>query len=151
MLLVRPALLAFLALGIPAATPAQVRTQDGEEIVVNSAAARAEIERILNEDSLTSRQPTPREVVEQMTGIERGRAPQDFWAAYQLHVQAWERYAGLVEQTGRSSQGDPSYGLDGDAGEAQQAISTTFAEVERIARRYGARLPTPPVNPLEIA
>ena len=151
MLLVRPALLALLALTAPVVASAQVRSQEGDEVVVNGAAARAEIERILNEDSLTSRQPTPREVVERMTGIERGRAPQDFWSAYQLHVQAWARYAGLVESGRGSSPDDSSFGLDGDAAEAQQAISTTFAEVERIARRYGARLPAPPVNPLEIA
>ena len=150
MSIVRPALLALLALAAPLTAAAQVR-QQGEDVVVNSAAARAEIERILNEDSRTSSQPTPREVVERMVVIARGRAPQDFWSAYQLHVQAWARYAGLVEQSGRSTQGDPSFGLDGDAAEAQQAITTTFQEVERIARRYGARLPTPPVNPLEIA
>ena len=29
---------------------------------------------------------------------------------------------------------------------AEQAIDATFDEVERIARRYGARLPTPPLG-----
>jgi hypothetical protein len=150
MLIVRAALLATLAFTAPALT-AQVRQQE-EEIVVNGETARVEIERILNEDNLDGNRLSPREIAETMAGIARGRAPQDFWAAYQLHVQAWERFASVMEQTGRTQgQGESNFGPEGDGAEAEQAISTTFAEVERIARRYGARLPAPRVNPLEIA
>lgn len=121
-----------------------------QDIVVNGDIARTEIERILQEDNLGGRRLTPRETAETMAGISRGRAPQDFWSAYQLHVQAWQLYAAALEQGGQR-QGDPSFGFNGDAEEAERAITTTFNEVERIARRYGARLPAPPVNPLEIA
>ena len=145
------ALLTLVALAVPAAIAAQ-DAQPDQDIVVNGEAARVEIERILNEDNLDGNRLNPREIADTMAGIARGRAPQDFWAAYQLHVQAWERFASAVEQTGLSqAQGESSFGLDSNTAEAEQSITTTFAEVERIARRYGARLPAPRVNPLEIA
>ena len=170
MRIVRSALPALLALAMPAAVAAQIpdqgQDQEGifsgqggqeavapdapeQEIVVSAAAARAEIERILQEDNLGGRRLSPRETAETMAGIARGRAPQDFWAAYQLHVQAWQAYAAAVESG--QQQGESTFGFNGDATAAEQAITTTFNEVERIARRYGARLPAPPVNPLEIA
>jgi hypothetical protein len=172
MRIAHPALFVLLALAAPAAVaqiPQQGQDQEGafggpdgqdavaagqpeqeQEIVVSAAAARAEIERILQEDNLGARRLSPRETAETMAGIARGRAPQDFWAAYQLHVQAWQAYAAAVE-TGQQQQGESTFGFNGDATAAEQAITTTFNEVERIARRYGARLPAPPVNPLEIA
>ncbi|MGE0179082.1 MAG: hypothetical protein AB7O91_04610 [Sphingomonas sp.] len=145
----RLVLLPLAALVAPATLAAQDPEPD-QEIVVNGETARVEIERILNEDNLDGNRLSPREIADTMAGIARGRAPQDFWTAYQAHVEAWQRFASSVEQAG-AQQGESSFGLEGEAAEAEQAISTTFSEVERIARRYGARLPGPRVNPLEIA
>ena len=150
-----PALFAALALALSAPIAAQDREPNTEpqaqqDIVVNGAAARREIERILREDNLDSNRLTPREVAETMAGIARGRAPEDFWTAYQTHVQAWQSYADQVEQT-PPQQGESTFGDEGATGEAQAAIQTTFAEVERIARRYGARLPAAPVDVRSIA
>jgi hypothetical protein len=132
--------------------PALAQQEPAGDIVVHGAAARQEIERILREDSLTSSRPTPREVAETMAIIARGRAPEDFWTAYQTHVQAWQRYAEVVEQSPQQGQqGESTFGAEGEAGEAQQAIESTFVEVERIARRYGARLPAAPIDPRTIA
>jgi hypothetical protein len=142
------AALALMAVTAPAMAQAQ-----SDDVVVHGAAARQEIERILREDSLTSTQPTPRQVADTMAIIARGTAPQDFWTAYQTHVQAWQRYADLVEQASQQQQqqGESTFGPEGEAGEAQQAIESTFVEVERIARRYGARLPAQPIDPRTIA
>jgi len=148
MRIVALAILSTLALSAPVAAAAQ--DPESGEIVVNGEVARAEIERILREDNLDADRLSPREIVEIMSGIARGRAPQDFWTAYQAHLEAWQRYAAAIDQAAQQ-QGDPSFGLDSSAGEAEQAISTTFNEVERIALRYGARLPAPRVNPREIA
>lgn len=139
--------LALIALAAPAAA----QQAPSGDIVVQGTAARQEIERILREDSVTSSQPTPREVAETMAAIARGRAPEDFWTAYQTHVQAWQRYAQAVEQSPQQQQGESTFSGEGEAGEAQQSIQTTFAEVERIARRYGARLPATPVDVRNIA
>ena len=154
MRLVRPVLLAALAL---AAAPLTAQDRESvpapqaeQEIVVRGESARREIERILREDNLTSSQPSPREVADTMAVISRGSAPQDFWTAYQTHVLAWQRYAEAVEQTPRV-QNESSFGDEGQAAEAQQAIESTFVEVERIARRYGARLPAAPIDPRTIA
>ena len=64
-----------------------------------------EIERILEADNLDTSQLSPRDVVEIVSGIERGRAPQDFWDAYQLHVQAWTRLADMVDLIQRQQAG----------------------------------------------
>ena len=151
MRIVRPVLIAALALAAtPLAAQEPSANQQAEpEVVVRGETARREIERILREDSLTSSQPTPREVADTMAVISRGSAPQDFWTAYQTHVQAWQRYAQLVEQGGQQP-AESSFAPEG-AAEAQTAIETTFTEVERIARRYGARLPAAPVDPRTIA
>lgn len=153
---VRPLMVATLALAM--ATPLAAQNaeptpapQAEQDIVVRGEAARREIERILREDSLTSSQPTPREVAETMATIARGRAPEDFWTAYQTHVQAWQRYAEAVEQAPQQQQNESTFGDEGAAGEAQTAIQTSFAEVERIARRYGAHLPAAPVDVRNIA
>lgn len=152
---VRPAVFAAFALAMPASLPAQDRPpsaapQAEQDIVVRGESARREIERILREDNLNSDRLSPREVADTMATIARGRAPEDFWTAYQTHVQAWQAYADQVEQAA-PQQGESSFGDEGGAGEAQVAIQTTFAEVERIARRYGARLPAPPVDVRSIA
>jgi hypothetical protein len=153
-MLVRPVF--FAAFGL-AASPlaAQISEpapapQAEQEVIVRGESARREIERILHEDSLTSIRPTPREVADAMAVIVRRGAPQDFWSAYQTHVLAWQRYAQLVEQAPRT-QGESNFGDEGETAEAQQAIETTFVEVERIARRYGARLPAAPVDPRTVA
>ena len=155
MRIVRPVLLAALMF---AAAPLAAQDREPapapqveQEVVVRGETARREIERILREDSLTSSQPTPREVADTMAVISRGSAPQDFWNAYQTHVLAWQRYADAVEQSPQQQQSESTFGMEGEAGEAQQAIETTFVEVERIARRYGARLPAAPVDPRTIA
>jgi hypothetical protein len=102
--------------------------------------ARSEIERILDADNVDTSALEPREVAEAIAGIRRGRAPDDFWLAYRAHVDAWGRLADALDAA------HTSRGLkDIEAiGAAEEAIETTFDEVERIARRYGARLPTPP-------
>lgn len=130
--------LAFAAGMVPGAAAAQ-----SGQIVVQGHAARAEIERILNADNLDTARMSPRDVVEAMAAIERGRAPDDFWEAYQAHVQAWEQLAAASEQ----AQGQNVETAFADGSEAlaaaQAAIGTTFSEVERIALNYGARLPLP--------
>jgi hypothetical protein len=143
--IVRLALLALVAFGAPSAVAAQE-----QEIVVSGEVARAEIERILREDDLETERMSPREVAETMAAIQRGRAPQDFWAAYQTHLQAWQRFAAATEQASRQ-EGVQTFGLDTDTAEAERAVNSTFEEVRRIAQRYGARLPGPRVNPREIA
>jgi hypothetical protein len=128
MSLVRLAAMALLA--IPALSMTGTVAAQGSDIVVRGDVARKEIERILDADNVDTSQLDAREVAEAIGSIERGRAPDDFWAAYQAHVTAWNRLAeasGSLEQT-----------------LAEQGIEASFDEVERIARLYGARLPTPP-------
>lgn len=122
--MVRPILIAILALCTPAAVAAQ-----GADIVVRGDVARMEIERILEADNVDTSRLGAREVAETIDRIKRGRAPDDFWAAYRAHVEAWNRLAratGPVEEA-----------------LAGQAIEASFDEVERIARLYRARLPIP--------
>ncbi|TMJ19465.1 MAG: hypothetical protein E6G92_06720 [Alphaproteobacteria bacterium] len=130
--------------------PAQACAQE-PDIVVQGDAARAEIERVLNADNLDTTRLSARDVVDIITGIPRGRAPEDFWNAYQLHVRAWSRLADAVERA-QSAQGESTLGEGMEEVEAAEgAIETTFDEVERIATRYGARLPPPPVDTNSIA
>jgi hypothetical protein len=137
MRLARLALLALLALPTPAAVTAQE-----SDIVVEGDVKRAEIERILAADNVDTSQLSEREVADVVERVERGRAPRDFWLAYRAHVLAWQRLADAVEKArGRSSEARSD--LE-ELANAEQAIDATFDEVERIARFYGARLPTPP-------
>ncbi|HYJ53578.1 MAG TPA: hypothetical protein VEW04_10450 [Allosphingosinicella sp.] len=137
---------AFAALLVPAQGIAQQ-----PDIVVRGDAARTEIERILNADNLDTNRLSPRDVVEIISGIERGRAPEDFWNAYQLHVRAWASLADAVDRAqGTQSESNLGEGME-EVEAAAQAIETTFNEVERIAGRYGARLPRPPVDTDSIA
>ena len=148
MTIIRIPILALAALLAPAAATAQEQQQD---IVVHAETARAEIERILNADNLDTVQLSPREVVEIMSGIERGRAPQDFWSAYQLHVQAWANLADAADSVQGQQDGPAAtFGLDGLEA-AETAVGTTFDEVERVARAYHARLPAPLVDTRTIA
>lgn len=139
--IVRLIILAFAVL--LAATPATAVQQ--RETPARSSTARMEIERILNADNLDSSRLSPREVFDTISVIEQGRAPDDFWAAYQTHVMAWSQLADIVEIV--ALQSDES-DLDGDTEltAAEDEVEATFDEVERIARRYGARLPAPPVD-----
>lgn len=127
MRLVGLAALALMALPALSVTGAQAQNGD---IVVRGDVARKEIERILNTDNVDTSRLGAGEVADAIGGIRRGRAPDDFWAAYQAHIAAWNRLAGAAE------------GLE--TALAEQAIEATFDEVERIARLYGALLPTPP-------
>ena len=135
MRLLRLALLAFLALPMPAGAVARE-----PDIVVHGGVERAEIERILAADNVDTSRLSEREVADIIGRVERGRAPRDFWLAYRAHVLAWERLADAVEKAGGMGAGRS----DGEElVKAGQAIDATFDEVERIARSYGARLPTP--------
>jgi hypothetical protein len=125
-------MLALLAFAAPAASSAQ-----DADIVVRGDVGRSEIERILRADNVDTSQLSEREVADSIAGIERGRAPQDFWVAYRAHVLAWERLADAVDKRRQSESEDETLA------EAERAIDTTFDEVERIARSYGAHLPTP--------
>jgi len=140
-------LLAIAAL----AAPASAAVAQDQEVVVRAETPRAEIERILNADNLDTTRLTPRDVAEIMAGIERGRAPEDFWTAYQLHVLAWVNLANAVDSVGQG--GAESAFVDGlnELAAAQPAIGTTFDEVERIARLYHARLPRPRIDTRTIA
>ena len=122
---VRLAALAILALETPGAVAAA-----DTEIVVRGDAFRLEIERILDADNVDTSRLGARQVAEAMGAIDRGRAPEDFWKAYRAHVAAWNRMARSEARLERAL--------------AEQAIDASFDEVERIARRYRARLPVPP-------
>ena len=138
-------LLAALA-GVPAPAAA---AQD-QEIVVRGEIARMEIERILREDNLDTERLGADAVVDIMSAIQRGQAPEDFWEAYQAHLRAWRWYA--EAETRIRAQGGAAFidGLD-EYEAAAEAIDSTFDEVERIARRYGARLPAPIGSARDIA
>ncbi|HYG48163.1 MAG TPA: hypothetical protein VD846_09515 [Allosphingosinicella sp.] len=132
----RLALLAVLALAAPAAATAQE-----PDIVVEGGIERSEIERILAADNVDTSRLSEREVADIVAGVERGRAPKDFWLAYQAHVLAWQRLADAAEKA-RREQGESFFEAE-ELVKAEQAIDATFDEVERIARAYGARLPVP--------
>jgi hypothetical protein len=135
---VRIALLMLLAVLLPAAAAAQ-----GQDVVVSGGVYRTEIERILAADNLDTSRLGPREVADAIDAIDRGRAPDDFWLAYRAHVAAWKRYAEAIAKMG-GGEGETSPEVAEEAMRADQAIEATFDEVERIAHRYGARMPTPP-------
>jgi hypothetical protein len=125
---VRLAALALTAL--PALTVDRAAEAQGGDIVVRGDVARKEIERILSADNVDTSRLSAGQVAEAIGGIARGRAPEDFWAAYQAHVAAWKRLAGATGSV--------------ETALGEQAIEATFDEVERIAGFYGALLPTPP-------
>jgi hypothetical protein len=129
------AALALLPLTSPSAAAAQ-----GTDIVVLGDSRKVEIERILDADNIDTARLPAREVADMMVRIVRGRAPEDFWLAYRAHVTAWQRLA--QAESGRRRIAD---GVDGDEAviRAEQAVERSFDEVERLARRYGARVPAP--------
>jgi hypothetical protein len=89
--------------------------------------------------------------LEIMSGIERGRAPEDFWAAYQRHVLAWARLAEAVDRVQHQQAVSAFADGQSELEAAETAIGTTFDEVERIARSYHARLPAPLIDTRTIA
>lgn len=130
--------------------PAPAAAAQDQEIVVRGEIARMEIERILQEDNLDTERLGAGAVVDIMSAIRRGQAPEDFWEAYQTHVRAWRWYA-EAEMRIRAQEGAAFIdGLD-DYEAAADAIDSTFDEVERIARLYGARLPAPIGSSRDIA
>jgi hypothetical protein len=131
---VRPVLLALLAWQLPALAAAQA-----PDIIVRGDAARIEIERIVGADNLDTSRLSPREVADAIAQIPRRRAPLDFWTAYRAHAQAWQRLADATD----AARSRPARGQLNGVAEEEEAIATTFDEVERIARRYGVRMPVP--------
>ena len=127
-------------------SPVVANAQD-EGIVVHGDAAKVEIERILNADNLNTGSLGARFVAETISGITRGRAPLDFWTAYQAHVRAWYGLANAEEQA-RGMPEDLASAADSAAlvVDAERQIAQTFDEVERIAISYGARMPVPPME-----
>ena len=121
---------------LAAAVPAVSNASAQSDIVVRADVTKAEIERILNADNLDTVSMEPRDVADTLAAISRGRAPEDFWEAYQKHVDAWQDMAALTDR--QDSQAD-----DGELDAADRTINRTFDEVERIARTYGARIPMP--------
>src|SRR5215212_5684199 len=72
--------------------PVNAAGQPNDEIVVRAHIGRIEIERILAADNLDTLHLNPSEIADRMAAIQRGRAPDDFWQAYQRHVDAWQRF-----------------------------------------------------------
>jgi len=120
-----PGLLAVLAL--PAALPAQ-----DTEIVVEAPTLQQEIERILAADNIDPTDLTAREVADALARIPRGHAPDDFWASYRKHVEAWDRYA--------AADADPTLTY-AEFRTVERAINLTYREAEQAALRYGAHPP----------
>ena len=130
-----------------ALSPLPVRAQAPDTpIVVHSVSSRSEIQRILNADNLDTANLEARDVADSMASIERGRAPEDFWTAYQSHVRAWQKLADAEELARASIEADPAKMAEAAAllAEAEEQIEATFTAVERIALDYGARMPIPP-------
>lgn len=131
------------------ATPslAQVpETPPPPPIVVHGPSPRAEIQRILNADNVDTTNLEARVVADGMALIERGRAPDDFWTAYQTHVDAWRKLAD-AEDLAQSAAAEGRTAQMGEVAalvaEAEAQIEATFSAVERIALDYGARMPIP--------
>jgi len=137
--------LRMILLALALTAPAAVAAQE-PDIVVRAETERAEIERILDADNLDTARLSPREVVDIMSGIARGRAPDDFWDAYQLHVRAWATLADLADRIERRPDGSTFVADPDRLAAAEAAIGANFDEVERIARVYHARLPRPLVD-----
>jgi len=121
---------------LASALPASGNASAQSDIVVRADVAKSEIERILNADNLDTISMDPRDIADAIAAIPRGRAPFDFWQAYQKHVAAWEDMAALADRRGGEAD-------DGELDSADRVINRTFEEVERIARKYGARMPLP--------
>ena len=137
-----------LLCGLAILVAAPGHSDPATEIIVRNSAARPAIERILNADNLDVDRLSPREVADTMAEIARGRAPSDFWAAYQRHVRAWQDYADARDAARvLTSPTDIDHRPDGAAIEdARNRINSTFDVVEAIARSYDARIPASPTR-----
>jgi hypothetical protein len=109
-----------------------------------SEAERTAIQRILAADNLDTTAMSSRQIVNAMRSISRGRAPRDFWNAYQAHKRAWQRFASAEERMQRLGDGAGAENAAAAMTEAESAVESTFAEVLRIAASYGVEAPTPP-------
>lgn len=109
------------------------------------------IERVLREDRAASEAGRPDQIVAGMRGIETSSCPVDFRDAYVLHIQAWDQRARLIPTAEAINKPVEGFwdGVVKGAGavavglaevEASQAVSQTFAQVERVAARHGASL-----------
>src|SRR4051812_8568405 len=116
MTMMRILILAFAGLQLPATAMAQE-----PDIVVRADVARAEIERILAADNLDTASLSPREVADMLVGIERGSAPEDFWNAYEQHVEAWQNLAAEIDQL-QQSRSDSALFPDEELERAEGAI-----------------------------
>jgi hypothetical protein len=122
-----------LCLVLPAGLAAPLAGAAAEErTIADRSVFKAEIERILGVDDIDTSRVSAPEVAEIIASTPQGGAPDDFWNAYQAHVRAWQRLAELADAA------DP--GEDAQIA-AEDAIGSTFAEVERIAGKYGAARP----------
>ncbi len=117
-------------------------------IVVHGPSPRAEIQRILNADNVDTTNLEARVVADGMALIERGRAPDDFWTAYQTHVDAWRKLADAEDLARSAAEGRTAQMGEVAAlvAEAEAQVEATFSAVERIALDYGARMPIPAVE-----
>ena len=133
----RSAMLAILLIAAAPAAADPIAASDEREAAAR--VAREEIERILAADNVDSNVMTTRQIAETIRAIPRGQAPDDFWAAYQAHVRAWEATvpaavkAAMLDGKDRAA---AQVAID-DHLETLAAIEATFAEVLRIAERYG--------------
>ena len=134
---------ARLALLTLLASPVAAAAAPDPDIVVRADVHRTEIERILEADNVDTSRLSARHVADLIANVERGRAPRDFWTAYRAHVAAWDRLAEALDAA-RGHGAKSGFAGTEEVVKAEQAIEATFDEVERIARRYGARMPTPP-------
>ena len=128
----------FLA---PFAAAAGVAQQ--ADITVTAIPARIEIERILTSDNVDTESLGTRGVATAIAGIVRGQAPLDFWLVYGMHVAAWEQLADAEDRLSAAQDAPARDHWMAQADRANRAIEATFTEVERIARRYGAKMPVP--------
>jgi hypothetical protein len=137
------AMIGRLLCGLAILISPPLHSEPAADVVVQNRAATPAIERILNADNLDVERLSPREVADTMAEIPRGRAPNDFWTAYQLHVRAWQDYADARDAARvMTSPTDIDHRPDGAAIEdARKRINSTFDQVEAIARRYHARIP----------
>lgn len=125
------------------------------------------IERVHEADRLSSLGTSgPGEVVVNMRAIDLQGCPDDFQAAYRLHLAAWERSAGVYGEArdwvetfapGRATPDDALYTTnlpegvspEGEArrraiqlarANAQDAIESTFRALQSVAAKHGARV-----------
>lgn len=140
-------ILPLIGFALLALTGVPVAAQPSDQAVIRgNAVTRSEIGRILAADNVDVRGLSPRQVFDKIRAVPRGRAPNEFWTAYQAHVRAWEAAAAATERMERLANAKPILRTDAatDLAEAYEAVESTFNEVERVARGYGVDMPVPP-------